>query len=180
MGTGTLTRPSSLARALELLCRQLPRSIRVVGGSLVGLAPGAGLPRSARPAARILNPGIRSIWHKIRHTPLAPLSSLFLAVHHSARGLELKREAGFLILNSLHYSLITYMGYPSSSTRPRLASQRHRRRFGRTQVGKLPTSQKFCLRASTFIWYKQFTESSVWLAGRFCRNSRARPASNDV
>src|SRR5579863_15438 len=41
-----------------------------------------------------------------------------------------------------------------------------------TQVGKLPASPKFCLRLDAFIWYKQFTESSVWLAGRFCRNSR--------
>ena len=30
------------------------------------------------------------------------------------------------------------------------------------------------LRSGPFIWYKQFTESSVWLAGRICRNSRRR------
>jgi hypothetical protein len=41
-----------------------------------------------------------------------------------------------------------------------------------TQVGKLPASPKFRLRPDALIWYKQFTESSVWLAGRFCRNSR--------
>jgi hypothetical protein len=42
----------------------------------------------------------------------------------------------------------------------------------RTQVGKLGARRNFCLRSWSFIWYKQFTESSVWLAGRFCRNSR--------
>ena len=48
------------------------------------------------------------------------------------------------------------------------------------QVGKLLPSRKFRLRPGTFIWYKQFTESSVWLAGQFCCNSRRRPASKDV
>jgi len=161
-----------------------PSSILFAGGSPVASAssaavwlvsPAAGFPRPARPAAGILNPGIRSI----RHFPLSPLSSLFLAMHHCLR-LGAEARGRFPIHLSLHSSLITYMGYPKLSTRPRPASQRDLRRFHRTQVGKLPTSQKFCLRPSAFIWYKQFTESSVWLAGRFCRNSRARPASKDV
>ena len=40
------------------------------------------------------------------------------------------------------------------------------------QVGYLMSFFYFPLRFSAFIWYKQCTESRVWLAGRFCRNSR--------
>jgi len=45
------------------------------------------------------------------------------------------------------------------------------------QNGKLVTSVNFLLHKTTFIWYKQFTES-ICVAGwaLFC-NSRARPAS---
>ncbi len=68
----------------------------------------------------------------------------------------------------------------ASCTRFRAACGRDFRSPAGTQVGKLLRSRKFRLRLNTFIWYKQFTESSVWLAGRFCRNSRARPASKAV
>ena len=41
----------------------------------------------------------------------------------------------------------------------------------RHQLGKLPLALR------GFIWYKQFVESSVWLAGRICATLVARPAS---
>src|ERR1700691_4047406 len=61
-----------------------PSSILFAGGSPVASAavwlvsPAAGFPRPVRPAARILNPGIRSVGH----SPLSRLSTLFLAAHH--------------------------------------------------------------------------------------------------
>jgi len=40
------------------------------------------------------------------------------------------------------------------------------------QIGKLPQFSNWPLHFFPFIWYKQFTESSVWLAGRIVCNSR--------
>jgi hypothetical protein len=43
------------------------------------------------------------------------------------------------------------------------------------QISKLPHFSKSPLRFFPFIWYKQFTESSVWLARRIVCNSRRAP-----
>ncbi len=45
-------------------------------------------------------------------------------------------------------------------------------RSSRDQISKLPHPPNSPLRSAAFLWYKQFTESSVWLAGRIVCNSR--------
>jgi hypothetical protein len=40
------------------------------------------------------------------------------------------------------------------------------------QIGKLTHFSNYPLQFFLFIWYKQFTESSVWLAGCIVCNSR--------
>jgi hypothetical protein len=89
----------------------------------------------------------------IRHSPAASFRTLNSHPDSSLFLFDLLRD----------WSLLHGREPPASTPQPGSSA-----RSCGNQVGKLLPPRKFCLRFGTFIWYKQFTESSVWLAGHFC------------